>query len=56
MPSERFEVLNGEFNNKRALVAAPPIAFHAAGKARAISVNINKPFPAPVALHLSDSS
>jgi hypothetical protein len=53
---ERLEIFDGQFDEKRGFVAAPPIAFDAADKALAIAVNFDKPFPATVALHLSDSS
>jgi hypothetical protein len=51
--SKRLEILDGQFNHKRALATGPPIA---SGKALATAVNLNEPFPATVALHLSDSS
>src|SRR5262245_46828784 len=40
-------------NNKRSSIAAPPVALHAASQPLAITVNLDEPFPATVALHLA---
>jgi hypothetical protein len=54
--SKRLKIVDRQFDNKRAFVTDPSIAFDAAGNALATVVNLNEPFPATVALHLSDSS
>jgi hypothetical protein len=51
--SECLDVFDGKFDNERAFVRAPSIAFGAAGKALAIPLNLDKSFSATVALHLA---
>jgi hypothetical protein len=44
-----LEIFYGKFDNEHAFVTAPSIAFDAAGKALAITVNLDKPFSATAA-------
>ena len=55
-PHPLIEIVDGQFDDKYTLAARPLIAFDAAGEQLAITVNLDQPFPATVALHLSDSS
>ena len=48
-----LKVLDGQLDSKRAATAAPPIAFDVSDKPLAITVDLDKVFPAAVALHLA---
>jgi hypothetical protein len=51
--SQSLKVLDGQLDNKRALAAAPSIAFDAAGESFAVAVDLDNVFPAAVAMHLA---